>query len=127
MSYDQDSHRKLRYAEERIEMLEKRNAEILSQMRTMAKDRNVDKLNADIERINADIDRINRYDEQVAMITAADPHLQEAWDNFRCLYQLTARKELLTLAREKAAGQADGTCHACKRPVGQDARRMMQV
>ena len=105
---ESDSGRKLRYAEERIEMLDREKAELRASLRRLEEDRNVDKLKDQIE-------AINRYDEQVAMIISADPNLQEAWDNFRCLYQLMARKELLVTAREKANGMSAGVCHACKR------------
>jgi energy-coupling factor transporter ATP-binding protein EcfA2 len=58
---------------------------------------------------------LNEYDEEVQKLIAADHNLQEAWDNFRVLYQLTAGKPLLETANQKILGEIDGTCYGCRR------------
>ena len=119
MSDYYDNPRALRAAEERLEILGAENRNLRESLLKMQQD-------YDAAVLRGKIESIDRYDREVQMLIAADPRLQEAWDNFRVQYQLTVSKELLETAREKIAGYVDETCHGCRRKYSghsEDSRR----
>lgn len=98
----------LRAAEDRLATMAKELEEARKTIRDMFAD-------YDAASLRNKLKQINDYDEDVQAIIAADSNLAQAWDNFRVLYELTARKELLQTAREKMRGEREGICHGCKR------------
>jgi hypothetical protein len=102
--------RALRATEDRLQAMSK---ELLE-----AKEK-IDRMYGDYDAaiLRSKIASIQTYDETVQQIIAASPILQEAWDNFRVQYQLTASKELLQTAREKISGKAKGICYGCNRSL----------
>ena len=94
---------------------EERSQIMAQQMESMRKEMEKMRLDYDAAVLRTKLQLIDRYDEQVQLIIGAHPHLSEAWDNFRVLYQLSANKELLETAKEKILGIAEGICHGCKR------------
>lgn len=108
MSDYYDNPRALLAAEQRLEILGAENRNLRESMLKMQQD-------YDAAVLRGKLESIDRYDRDVAMLIAADPRLQDAWDNFRVQYELTVSKQLLETAKEKIAGYVDETCHGCKR------------
>jgi hypothetical protein len=98
----------LRAAEARAEMMATEVENMRKEMKTMRTD-------YDANVLRNRLIQIATYDEQVRLIISAHPILQEAWDNFRIQYQLTASKALLETAHEKIHRNEKGRCHGCKR------------
>jgi hypothetical protein len=96
-------------AEERAQMAHTEMNNMREELEGLRKD-------YDAALLKQSIDAINRYDEDVQLIISSHPILQEAWDNFRVQYQITASKALLETAREKIQGKLGGICYGCRRP-----------
>lgn len=67
------------------------------------------------------IKQIQHYDQQVRKVIASSEMLQQAWDDFAVLYQLTADEAILETMKEKIRGDLDGKCYACERIMPGDS------
>jgi hypothetical protein len=97
--------RQQRWAEERVEMLERQ----LNNLRPHSLKKQQETQRA-----------VASYDERVRALMKEHPELQEAWDNFACLYQLAANKTVLAAAQRRRGGG----CYLCYSDLERDQEDM---